>query len=290
LGELPREFSLNLAAAGMLNTTLDFRRLRADDSGLALKPGMKLTLLARAQDFYNLADKPNVGVSEQFTLEVVTAEKLLAGLEAREIALRRRLEQIISELNDSRDSLLRVRAGEIEIPEKAAETLDPEGSTTNKLTPEQQLAREKELRLLRVQRALQQVRKSWQEVAGVADSFDLIREELINNRVDTQERKERLQELIATPLHRTTENEFPALENKLLELEPALENAKVGTPLAEQTIRQSNELIANLEQILQKMLKLESYNEILDLVRTILREQQSIREETKREQKRELEE
>jgi hypothetical protein len=284
--ETTHEFPVKLAPGGKLMESLDFRRLRAENSLLELRSGMKLSVMGKGRDRFDLADKPNIGNSEQFSMEVVTPDKLLAGLEAREIALRRRLEQILTELNDTRDSLLRVRPGQIELPMSSAETAEP---TERKITPEQQLAREVELRMLRVQRAIQQIRKSWQEVAGVADSFDLIREELINNRVDTQERKQRLQELIANPLHEITKHEFPDLEKQLMDLEPVLEKG-ASRPLAEQTVANTNELIAKLEQILQKMLKLESYNEILDLVRDILRDQQSLREDTKREQKRELEE
>jgi hypothetical protein len=137
---------------------------------------------------------------------------------------------------------------------------------------------------------VQQLRKSSQEVAGVAQAFDAIREELENNRVDTEERQSRLKTLIADPLHKLVAEDFQSLEKQLTDLEPVLEDASTGPPLAEKTVAQTNELIAQLDAILQKMLKLESYNEIIDLVRDMIREQQALRDETKRQQKRELEE
>ena len=49
--------------------------------------------------------------------------------------------------------------------------------------------RAQSLRLLRTQRSLVQCDKSAQEVLGVAASFADIREELINNRVDSKDRE-----------------------------------------------------------------------------------------------------
>ncbi len=60
--------------------------------------------------------------------------------------------------------------------------------------------REQSLRSLRTQRAVVQGQKSAQEVLGVAASFDDIREELINNRVDSEDRKVRLQGTDRRPL------------------------------------------------------------------------------------------
>ena len=53
---------------------------------------------------------------------------------------------------------------------------------------------------LYVQRALQNGRKNAQETQGVAEGFDDIREELVNNRLDTTELRTRLKDRIADPL------------------------------------------------------------------------------------------
>jgi hypothetical protein len=287
-GEQKQLFPATLNKAGELEQAIDFRELRTTGTNLEIKPGVKLSFLAQANDSYNLSEQANLGSSERFPLEVVTTEQLLANLETREISLRRRFEQILEEMNDMRDSLLRVRPAA-----PATNNRDPSESVEpveKQLSPAELLSREKELRLLRVQRAVQQLRKSSQEVAGVAQAFDAIREELENNRVDTEERKTRLKTLIADPLHQLVKHEFVALEEQLNALEPLLEDAVAGPALAEKSVAQTNELIAQLDAILQKMLKLESYNEIIDLVRDLIREQQALRDDTKRQQKKELEE
>ena len=53
-----------------------------------------------------------------------------------------------------------------------------------------------------------------------------------------------------------------------------------------QVIQQTDELIAALRTVLENMLELETYNELLDLVRSILNQQQELLDKTETEQKR----
>ena len=52
----------------------------------------------------------------------------------------------------------------------------------------------------------------------VALAFDEIREEMINNRVDTEELKARLKDGVADPLKRIAEQMFPQWEAQLKQL------------------------------------------------------------------------
>ena len=60
------------------------------------------------------------------------------------------------------------------------------------------------------------------ETLGLARSFDAIREELVNNRVDTEELKLRLKDGIADPLRRICGEMFPELERRLRTLQAQL--------------------------------------------------------------------
>jgi hypothetical protein len=289
LGEAPPiRFEVPLTRGSEFRHAIDFRLERSQREGFEVKPGDKVSLVGYAVDRFNLGAAPNSGLSERYVLDVVTPDQLLVALEARELALRRRFEVILEELTAMRDSLLRIKPGEI-APTAA---VDPEAAEPGeaKMSPAELARREVELRQLRVQRAFQQSRKSSQEIQGVAQGFNIIREELINNRMDTEDRKSRLKEQIADPLHALVQNDFAALEAQLLDLEPLLEDAARGTPALEAAVRRSNELLAKLDQVLQKMLKLESYNEIVDLVRDLIQEQHSLLDDTKRQQRRDLEE
>lgn len=294
-----------LGRGGVVAHQLDFRAERNDKKGLEIKPGEKLRLTIKATDRYDLDNLPHVANSDHYELDVVTPEDLLAQLEVREIGLRRRFEQIIDEMTQMRDSLLRVKAS-LEPNSSAASAAD-EGSGATDLdaqpvTPEEKERRAAELRLLRVQRAIQQSQKSLGEVLGVAAGFLSIREELINNRVDTEDRKSRLKEQIADPLNHTCTAQFPVLDERLASLDKSLApsasterpspgasgtaNALDQPVAAEAAIEQANLVLSELEAVLAKMQNLETYNELLDIVRDLLKDQQRLIEKTQQERKR----
>ena len=312
-----REFLL--AAGGKVETEVDFRELRSEPQGWELKPQDKLRIRVTAQDRFKLGDAgPNVGGGELYELEVVTAEELLRLLEARELGLRRRFEQIIEEVTELRDSLLRVKtelvrvdgaagkdaagkdaagkdaagkdeagkeaAGKDEAEKKPAESGEDEGELGQQTAAE----RAQTLRLLRVQRASQQSLKSAGEVLGVAVSFEDIREELVNNRVDTEDRKNRLKEQISDPLKKVVQGEFPELDRKLAELEKALSDPKAAFPAADQSAQQADLVLNELNAVLQNMLDLETFNELLDIVRTLIKEQGEVIDRTKLQKKKQL--
>jgi hypothetical protein len=293
----PRDVKFTLGKGGAVEQEIDFRRERGEKEGILIKPGDKLFLAVKASDKYALADEPHTGIGDRYELDVVTAEQLLAMLEVREVGLRRRFELILDEVTQMRDSLLRVKASLAPgaasgtEPEDLRSDNEPEGQP---LSPEQKAQREAELRLLRVQRAIQQSQKSVQEVLGVAAGFLDIREELINNRVDTEDRKNRLKEQIADPLNKTCAEEFPILDQRLAAAETLLRQGGAGVardeagPLADEAIDQANRVLTQLEEVLARMQDLETYNELLEIVRDLLKDQEKLKERTQQEQKRQL--
>jgi len=280
--------------AGSVEASLDFRQLRSQDDGLELKPKDKLVITIKAADKYDLGDGPNVGSGDRRQLDVVAADTLLAMLESREIGLRRRFEQIIDEMTQARDFLKRV---ESPVDGRGSEPGDtPAGGgepDDEKMDEEKAAQRSQSLRLLSTQQALQQTRKSAQELLGVAASFHDIREELINNRVDTEDRKTRLKELIADPMQLVGEVMFPELERRADRLEKVLLedlNAKrydveSGGEEATGAVQQADDILAEMQEILQQMLHLETYNELLDIVRQIAKDQEGLIDDTTEEEK-----
>jgi len=290
--EQPVEQVFSLGKGGEMDAVLDFRQLRSQTNSVQVVPKDKLSLTIRSADKYNLTDDgPNVGSGDRYQLDVVSPEALLTLLEAREIGLRRRLEQIVQEMTQARDFLLRVRP-QAATPDREPGDANPAGSEPGEKPVDEQKAAERaqSLRLLRVQQALQQTRKSAQELLGVAAGFREIREELINNRVDTEDRKMRLKELIADPLQTTGETMFPELERREEVLERLLLddlNAKrydldSGQQETAAAISQANDILAELEGLLQQMLDLETFNELLDIVRQLIGEQERVLGETQK--------
>ena len=279
-----RQFPLQLKPTGELDTALDFRQQRAaEEDPLTLETDSKIVLSVRASDKYDLDDVPNIGQGDRYELEVVSAGQLIALLEAREIGLRKRFVQIIDEMREMRDSLARVQYEPTVDPEESEGVLsDDEGAPTNSL--ERAIA----LRQLRVQRALQHTQRATQEVMGVALSFDDIRMELINNRIDAADRMERIANDIANPLKQVATELYPVLEDRLDRLDDFIEESRPESEISSGAIMAlagADEILLALESVLQKMLELETYNELVDLVRELINDQDDLTDRTRKEQK-----
>ncbi|MCD4727999.1 MAG: hypothetical protein K8R46_10075, partial [Pirellulales bacterium] len=254
---------------------------------LGVKPGQKLLITVRATDLCDLGQGPNLAGSERWLLEIVTPDQLRAMLEARELVLRQRFERMLQEVTETRDLLARL---DFESDESANPAAAPAGSEPGDKpdnldaadTPERRAA----LRLLRVQSALSNCRKNAQEVLGVAEAFDDIRKQLINNRIDTEELKKRIQEGIARPLHEIAGEMFPELEQRIETLQADLESQ--GPALRNRAQAQADEILLAMQKVRDRMLELESFNEAVELLRKIVEMQKELKEETQRRHKQKI--
>ena len=107
-------------------------------------------------------------------------------------------------------------------------------------------------------------RKSTQEVLGLADAFDDIRKQLINNRIDTEELKNRLQAGIADPLRAIADAMFPELERRLEALQAALDDAGAGPGLRDRAQQQADDILLAMRKVLDRMIELEDFNQAVD--------------------------
>lgn len=283
----PRHLPLQAAPAGRDKLPVD----EALELGsLQLKPKQRLHFLVQAADTYALGDAPNVGSSQRYVLDVVTPEQLRAMLEARELMLRRRLETMIDEFTETRDLLARLDLA----PGKAA--AEPADKKTDKAakaaepgdapaaaaeTPEQRLVGQR----VHAERVLQNSQRAAHETLEVAASFDGIRAELINNRVDTEELKSRLKDKIADPLRQIAADRFSELEKQLRDLQAKLADPATAAPVQAAALAQADKILVELKQVLDQMLELESFNEVLDMLRSVIAAQEKLNEATKTQQK-----
>jgi hypothetical protein len=284
----------------LLNKLDQFDLRTTDEStgkrALELKPGQRFALSLKASDRFDLSDEPRAGSSQQFMLDVVTASDLLALLERRELTLRQRYEAIYEKMADTRDLL-----GRVEFDETDAETAD--GSTDEvgaasraalddsgpprqggPTSAQRALAR----RRLRVSGSLQNVVQSADEIAGVAEAFDDLGDQLTNNRIDNPDLKSRLREQIAQPLHRIADARMPQLAAQLKLVEQHVEDAAAGAAELEKTLALADKILVEMRQVLDRMLELETYNEVVALLRDIITDQGEISRRTKERQKERL--
>ncbi len=252
---------------------------RTGQRALLLTPGQRLSIAIKAADRYDLSDTPHVGSSQQFVLEIVTPSDLLALLERRELSLRQRYEAIFEKMTDTRNLLARVEFGN---EPKDGQTGDSEDNEPE--SPERVQAR----RQLRVTGAQQNVVQSRDEVAGIAAGFDDLGEELTNNRIDNTDLKNRLREQIAVPMHRIAKELMPELLAQVKLLQENVKDPAKGQPELVKSLAMTDTVLVEMKKILDRMLELETYNEVVNLLRDIIRDQDEINRETKERQKERL--
>ncbi|MGH7194095.1 MAG: hypothetical protein ACREJM_11290, partial [Candidatus Saccharimonadales bacterium] len=115
-------------------------------------------------------------------------------------------------------------------------------------------------------------------------SFDVIRAELINNRVDTEELRIRLKDRIADPLRKIVDAMFPEFDRRLEALQKHISAA--GDRLSAQAaVEQADALLVEMRKVRDQMLELESFNEAVDLLREIIAAQRQVTERTKQERR-----
>ena len=141
---------------------------------------------------------------------------------------------------------------------------------------------------MRVEGALSNCRKSAPEVLGVAEAFEDIRKQLVNNRIDTEELKNRLQNGIAEPLRKIVDPMFPDLERRLEELQTALENVEKGPGLRDRAQQQADAILLAMRKVLDRMIELENFNEAVELLRGIISSEEQLREQTQQRHKQKI--
>ena len=255
---------VRLKVAGGAETALPMVRVRAGDAvvelpaeaaevvplePLALAVGRKLELAVAATDTCTLGGEPNTGTSDTWSFDVVAPEALVAMLEAREIILRRRYESCVADLTQARDGFA--------APVRNA-TEDDAGDRGDDAA-----------------RLGDATARAAGETAELAEAFRGIRLEFDNNQLITPELEARLIAQIADPLSSLAKQDLPALAAA----------CRAGTGRQE-LVRRADEVLARMRAVLDKMMELESFNEVVELLRGMIRTQEQIRAETLEQQKR----
>jgi hypothetical protein len=290
---------------GSVDAAVDLREARTREKDpVEFKPGHKLVLSAQATDKCDLGSGPNVGRSERFQLTVVTPDELLIRLDAREIAQRQRFEQIMEELTKTRGDLVRVQ-GDLQRGGESPAGAEPEDSIAPK-TPDNGTNAEgddsttagdsvgaepgdetvddgvqRSLRQTRVEWAIRQTEKSSQEMAGVAATFDDIREELINNRVDTEDRQARLKDEISSPIKEIAGPLCDELARRLKTLKEQIDEP-AGSQASADAVEQIDLVLLEMAEVLKRMLDIETFTEVIEIFRELIKDQEELMDATKK--------
>ena len=268
-----------------LSTDVDLQKL-AEEQGFALKEGETLGLQVSASDFFDLDKDAHLGQGQTKQLNVVSDDELLVLLDRKELELRKRLEQIMFELEQLKTSLQQLPTESNAATTSGTTATGMVSSITSQETDEEKERRARML-VLRSQQAVLQGDKSQQELSGVAANVENLRQQLSNNRIDSYDRQRRLREKVFSPLQDLLASEYEELASDLAALQKA---AIAGKSTDEALVAEASaaEVLAKLAQIKENMMDIESFNEIIDLVRSLLEDQEKLLNETEEEQRKRI--
>lgn len=272
---------------GKLDSSIDLEELVRAGLKLTVDDGSELGVIIKAKDFYSLnGEDPNVGVGDRYSLELVSAGRLLRILERIEVSQRRRLEQIFEEVSNVRGYLSRTRKQRGNQEDSA--NIEPGDREPG---DDDAASRQQAMRIVFAQRSKLQAMKSSQELRGIAGAFENLRSQLINNRIDAEDRKQRLSEQVIAPLKTIPEGTLKTLVNTIDEIEETLKQIDKGiggeqseaaaTELTDRGLVETDAVLKEIDAILSVLVKYESQNELLEIVRRMISEQEKLMKRTR---------
>ena len=276
---------------------------------LSMLPDDKLMLHIEASDLFNLEEtEGQVGTGPRWSLDIVTPEKLKNLLESREITLRQRFEVVIGEVERTKHILqdYSLEPTEEKIHAAAAVWEDKENETETEKEVRQREwearkqnildtinAEQSELGKYHISRMLRDTHKEVYDLTGIVEGFRTIRAEMINNRIFVEDERRRIEQEIIQPIRELIDMDFPGIDHSLgllngLLLE--LEKPKRPSALEERQkiLVQFEATLLKMAAIRDKMASMESFNEAIELLRSIIKQQQQLRNETMEERNRRL--
>lgn len=246
---------------------LDLRQPPATWANPLLQPGQTITLTVHASDNCDLVSQRGASHVSLAPLSIVSREELLAIIEGRELGLRRRFEQMVQEMEEARDALVRLKAD-------LSDTDTPSTDWS-------------EVQDIRIRRNDAHAKRAQPELDGMAASYSDIWLELQNNRVNTPEIEERIADHLVKPLEEIAQRTFPEYQQGLRQLQDGLSDTKnIDQQLVQasctRTIERSDSVLVAMREVLSRMLQLEDFNELIELVRQMLQQQETLLQETEK--------
>jgi hypothetical protein len=203
----------------------------------------------------------------------------------KELNIRRRFEQILEEVNNTRKDLLLHRARLDEARDVRAQS----SSAARDTDVRERLTTVNIAVATSVERSLNGIRKNANETQSIEQEFGDIRDELENNAVpDVKPMLERIDNGIIKPLHSINTLDYNSVDDSLVLLRKMLEDEADPFARFDESVDQLNLTVEHLEAVLAQMLKLETVNEALQMLRDIIKAQEELQEKTRQERKKKL--
>jgi len=150
-----------------------------------------------------------------------------------------------------------------------------------------------ELGRFHISRMLRDTHRRVYDLTGIVESFRTIRLEMINNRIFTEDERRRIEQEIMRPMQELIHEDFPDIDELLGILNHTL--SKQDEPLRPSALEERQRILDRFDEAIWKMTairdnmaSMESFNEAVELLRLIIRQQQLLRNETIEERNRRL--
>jgi hypothetical protein len=245
---------------------------------LDLQIGQELTLTVYAEDGDDV-NGPHSTHGEKYRFRVVSNEELLSILYGRELGIRRRFEQIIEEVEETKQDLALHRERLAEADKLRA---DGNGQKQQDKLQEIDAAVGNS-----AGRSFHQVSKNHSEARDVAQSFLELLEELSNNGVHTDEQVRRIEALIVAPLDEITKIDFPAVLTTVNLFKQTHEKGADSRRQIGDSIETLDTLLLHMQKVLDEMEDLVEFHEALKDLETIIQQQTDLKKATLERQKKE---
>src|SRR5262249_2478091 len=203
----------------------------------------------------------------------------------KELNIRRRFEQILEEVRNTRKDLLlhRTRLDEARPLRAGSASAENQSELLEKLNSLDIAV------ATSVERSIGGIRKNANETQSMEEECGDIRDELENNAVpDVKPMLERIDNGIIKPLHSINTVDYNSVDESLVLLRKVLEENADPSARFDESVDQIGLTIEHLEAVLNQMLKLETVNEALQMLRDIIKSQEELQEKTRIERKKKL--
>lgn len=243
---------------------------------LELKEGQKLSLTVVAADADDHTGPHRVH-GETFDFLIVSPEELLGRLYDQEVNLRARLEQILEETS-------RIQRDLTEQLQRADDRSKLQAIAP--ATASERVDWEAQLRQLDValsagaERNLHMVRKNHAECRSIEVAFGDIREEMVNNRVDTQTLLDRIDGGIIAPLKSINETNYTDVDQRLGLFRLREEQKQNPRDALNDSLASIGQLIERLKKVLSEMRERESINDLKKRLQELIDRYEKLNEAT----------
>lgn len=229
---------------------------RFDLRPLKLQEGQTLTLAIYAKDGDTFSG-PHNSNGEIFSFKIVSNDELLARLFDREVNLRLRFEQIRTELGDLRDLL------QDQISKQSDSNINAEDAGSSSF----------------VERSLHQLRKNHTESRAIEVSFRDLREEMVNNGIDTREKLQRIDEGVLAPMTILNGELFGEADQRYALQRLSLQRGNGFSDALQETSPALDEVIAQVDRILEEMKDRGTINDVIQNLQGLIEKQRMLLKE-----------